>query len=157
MHSNAPASQPTSTIGPANAESASGMVMKGPTPIMFSTFADRPPQNPIARGGAGDALSSEAATDADNISLSAAFVPAWCCCPNKFMPYPPDGLHNAPVQHVSGADPESGCGYRRQSTTRQDSTGIAVARYANSALEDDRSPTRSPWSTRAYRCKRPLV
>src|ERR1700754_61822 len=48
----APAIQPSSTPGPASAESASGIVTNGPMPIMFSTFADRPPQKPIARGGA---------------------------------------------------------------------------------------------------------
>src|ERR1700743_2030036 len=57
--STAPAIQPSSTPGPASAESASGMVTNGPIPIMFSTFAESPPQKPMARGGQTPAPGAE--------------------------------------------------------------------------------------------------
>ena len=40
--------QPSIACGPPMAASASGIVRKGPTPTMFSTFVERTPQKPIA-------------------------------------------------------------------------------------------------------------
>src|ERR1700733_633637 len=46
---NAPSTQPTIACGPPMAERANGIVRNGPTPTMFSTFADIAPNGPRPR------------------------------------------------------------------------------------------------------------